>query len=73
MSPFREALLAGGHGEWAFVAGELVRVAREQPLQLSSCTLPNSGDNRAMATKRTGGSMKKRTPAARSRTAAGCG
>ena len=37
VSAFREALLAHGHGEWAFHAdGRHVRVAREAPLQLSS-------------------------------------
>lgn len=34
MSPFREALLAFGHGEWAFLDGAIVRVARAEPLQL---------------------------------------
>jgi hypothetical protein len=37
LSPFRQALLMRGHGEWAFHAdGKHVRVAREAPLQLSS-------------------------------------
>jgi hypothetical protein len=37
VSAFRAALLARGHGEWAFHAdGRHVRVARDAPLQLSS-------------------------------------
>ena len=40
ISPFRQALLMRGHGEWAFHAdGKHVRVAREAPLQLSSLSL----------------------------------
>ena len=40
ISPFRQALLVRGHGEWAFHPdGKHVRVAREAPLHLSSLSL----------------------------------
>jgi hypothetical protein len=43
ISPFREALLVRGHGEWAFHAdGRHVRVAREAPLQLTSVSVSSS-------------------------------
>ena len=71
MSPYRAALIAFGHGEWAFVDGTIVRVARERPLQLcsiGSCTRIESVDNRPMAnpTKRAS-TGSKRTPATKSR------
>ena len=37
MSPFRQACVAAGMGEWGFSAdGNHVRVARTQPLQLGN-------------------------------------